>query len=104
MSQLPYSGLERDPRKNQDELPTVHDNRDQSKYLNWQQPQYSNRKDEDADRLASQPSPESKQICGIPRTTFWLIVALAVVLALGVVGAGVAGSLAVKRGRSADQL
>ena len=45
-----------------------------------------------------------RRICGVRPVTFFLSVALAVILALGVVGTGVAGSLAVKRQHEVDRL
>ena len=45
-----------------------------------------------------------RRICGMRRATFILSVALTIVLALGVVGTGVAGSLAVKRQHEVDRL
>lgn len=99
MSQLPGVGLERDLRQNENDFPIVHDNGDQSKYFDGEQPQNSGGK---YMYLAAQTNPE-KQIWGVRRTTFWLTVALVVVLSLGIVGSGVAGSLAVKRGRNANQ-
>lgn len=44
------------------------------------------------------PSPaRERRICGFRPATFILATALAIILALGVIGTGVAGSLAVKR-------
>lgn len=101
MSQYTHGGLERDLRPDADELPTVNHDSDQPKYLAGKQPNHLHGEQAEHAPLAShQPGVRKGTACGIQRTTLWLIIALAVVLILGVVGVGVAGSLAVKRGHT----
>ena len=45
----------------------------------------------------ARPAPEKTRICGFRRTTFWLSMAVVVILVLAATGAGVAGSLAASR-------
>lgn len=104
MSQYQGAGLERDLRQGEDEFPIVDNNGDQSKYLNQKEPIYTSGEEIKYAHLTPQPDLRRNRICGIRKTTFWLTIALAAVLSLGVVGAGIAGSLAVKRGHSSNQM
>lgn len=51
------------------------------------------------DNVSSLPQypQQPRLICGLRRTTFWLLVALAALIVVGAVGGGVGGSIAAKK-------
>lgn len=57
----------------------------------WQRREIEHQTESTPDR-----SPQTKRIAGLRKSTFWLVLALAVVTIVAVVGGGVGGSLAVK--------
>lgn len=77
-------------RGNQDEFPTTH-------YVHPVHSRYS-------DRSFSPPrqTKAEKLICGLRKTTFWLSILAAAMLALGIVGSSVAGSIAARKKSSPE--
>ena len=95
-----FSALQRDTR--QDEFPTtyrgVQDEFPTTNFV-YPLPQHPS-----TPPLPTSPSGTKNGIFGLRKTTFWLSLLAASMLALGIVGSSVAGSIAASRKTSSDEV